>query len=347
MSTGKKILVGILIVILLAGAGVIVFLNNLGNALDEDNAETVSLTIESGSGTGTIAKVLFDNYIIDNVNEFKLWSRLNGYDSQYKAGTYTLSPSMDYQTIADIIVGGKVNTKNFTIPEGYTIYQTAKALADQGFGNYDKFVELIEAGDFDYEFLGEAQDNKNKLEGYIMPNTYTVDEGMNEEQVINVMLRQFEKDAYVAYKEADKAGPAGKYSLNEIVTIASIIERECKVDEERPLVASVIYNRLDKGMALQMCSTVQYVLGKQKEVLTIADTKIESPYNTYINAGLPPGPIASPGMAAVKAALNPADTDYLYFVVSEKLDGTSNFSATYEKFLQDKAAYDRAYTAAN
>ena len=164
------------------------------------------------------------------------------------------------------------------------------------------------------------------------------------------MLNQFMEDAYDAYNyyyNEEPDGPAGKYSLNEIIVIASIIERECKVDSERPLVASVIYNRLDKGMALQMCSTVQYVLGKQKEVLTIADTKIESPYNTYINAGLPPGPIASPGMAAIKAALAPADTDYLYFVVSEKLDGTSNFSATYDKFLKDKAAYDKAYSAAN
>ena len=120
------------------------FLGSLGKALDSDNTETVSLTIESGSGTGTIANVLVEKGIIDNVNEFKLWSRIKGYDSQYKAGTYTLSPSMDYQAIADIIVGGKVNTTNFTIPEGYTIYQTARSLADQGLGEYEKFVELIE-----------------------------------------------------------------------------------------------------------------------------------------------------------------------------------------------------------
>lgn len=350
MGLGKKILIAVLVLVVVAGAAVIFFLNGLGAALDEDNAETVSLTIESGSGTGTIAQVLVDNGIIDNVNEFKLWSRMQGYDSQYKAGTYTLSPSMDYQTIADIIVGGKVNTANFTIPEGYTIYQTAKALADQGLGDYDRFVELIEAGDFDYEFLENAQDNKNKLEGYLMPNTYTIDEGMSEEQILKVMLNQFmedAQDAYNYYYNEESDSPANKFTINEIVTIASIIERECKVAEERPLVASVIYNRLEKGMPLQMCSTVQYVLGKQKEVLSIADTKIESPYNTYINPGLPPGPIACPGYASIKAALNPADTDYLYFVVSEKLDGTSNFSATYDKFLKDKAAYDKAYSASN
>ena len=346
----KKIIIALLCVVVLAAVVVFMFLGSLGKALDADNTQTVSLTIKSGSGTGTIAQVLVDNGVIDNVNEFKLWSRMKGYDSQYKAGTYTLSPSMDYQTIADIIVGGKVTTRNFTIPEGYTIYQTAQALADQGLGDYEKFVELIEAGDFDYEFLDGAQNNKNKLEGFLMPNTYTIDEGMSEEQILKVMLNQFNEDAYDAYlyyQNTEADSPANKYTMSEIVVIASIIERECKVDEERPLVASVIYNRLNKGMALQMCSTVQYVLGKQKEVLTIADTQIDSPYNTYVNPGLPPGPIASPGMAAIKAALEPADTDYLYFVVSEKLDGTSNFSATYDKFLKDKAAYDKAYSAAN
>jgi len=175
MGLGKKILIAVLVLAVVAGGAVIIFLNGLGAALDENNTETVSLTIESGSGTGIIAQVLVDSGIIDDVNEFKLWSRMKGYDSQYKAGTYTLSPSMDYQSIADIIVGGKVNTTNFTIPEGYTIYQTAKSLADQGIGDYDRFVELIEAGDFDYEFLETAQDNKNKLEGYLMPNTYTID----------------------------------------------------------------------------------------------------------------------------------------------------------------------------
>ena len=350
MGLMKKIIIALLCVIVLAGAAVFMFLGSLGEPLDAENTQTVNLKIESGSGTGTIAKVLFDNYIIDNVNEFKLWSRIKGYDSQYKAGSYTLSPSMDYQTIADIIVGGKVTTKNFTVPEGYTIYQTATALANQGMGDYEKFVSLIEGAEFGYEFIDVRGKGKNALEGYLMPNTYTIDEGMTEEQIINVMLKQFKKDAYdlyLYYQENDPDSPANKYTLNEIITIASIIERECKVDEERPLVASVIYNRLDRGMALQMCSTVQYVLGKQKEVLTIADTKIESPYNTYINLGLPPGPIACPGPAAIKAALEPADTNYLYFVVSEKLDGTSNFSSTYDKFLKDKAAYDKAYRAAN
>ncbi len=340
MDLKKKILIAVICVAVIIVAGAVFYITGLGKALDSNDTQTVSVIISSGSSTGQIGQILEEEGIISSADKFKIWSRIKGYDSRYKAGTYTLSPSMDFQEIADIIVSGKVTTVNFTIPEGYTIYQTASAIAAKGLGDYDTLVSLIEAGDFEYDFLKDAQNNKNKLEGYLFPNTYTVDEGMNEEQIIKVMLDQFEKQPYKVYAESGSS-----YSLNDIITVASIIERECKVDEERPLVASVIYNRLAKGMPLQMCSTVQYVLGKQKEVLTYADTRIESPYNTYTNTGLPPGPICSPGLAAIKAALNPADTDYLYFVLSEKLDGTSNFSSDYAQFEKDKAAYDKAYRA--
>lgn len=342
MDLKKKILIAVICVAVIIVAGAVFYITGLGKALDSNDTQTVSVIISSGSSTGQIGQILEEEGIISSADKFKIWSRIKGYDSRYKAGTYTLSPSMDFQEIADIIVSGKVTTVNFTIPEGYTIYQTASAIAAKGLGDYDTLVSLIEAGDFEYDFLKAAQNNKNKLEGYLFPNTYTVDEGMNEEQIIKVMLDQFEKQPYKVYAESGSS-----YSLNDIITVASIIERECKVDEERPLVASVIYNRLAKGMPLQMCSTVQYVLGKQKEVLTYADTRIESPYNTYTNTGLPPGPICSPGLAAIKAALNPADTDYLYFVLSEKLDGTSNFSSDYAQFEKDKAAYDKAYRAAH
>ena len=350
MDLKKKIIVAVICIAVVIAAGVLFYIGGLGKALDSENTQTVNVTIPSGSGTIQIGQQLEENSIISSAEKFKLWSRIKGYDSQYKAGTYALSPSMDFQTIADIIVGGKVNTVNFTVPEGYTIYQTARVIADSGLGDYDTLVSLIEAADFDYDFLDGAQNNKNKLEGYLFPNTYTIDEGMSEEQIIKVMLDEFEKQPLKAItdkKLSSQHNASSGRSINEIITIASIIERECKVDEERKLVASVIYNRLEKGMPLQMCSTVQYVLGKQKEVLTYADTRIESPYNTYTNAGLPPGPICSPGLAAVQAALHPADTDYLYFVLSEKLDGTSNFSSDYAQFERDKAAYDKAYTASH
>ena len=137
-------------------------------------------------------------------------------------------------------------------------------------------------------------------------------------------------------------------TLNEIIAAASIIERECKVDNERPLVASVIYNRIHKSIKLEMCYTVQYILlettGEVKEDLTYADMAIESPYNTYLHFGLPPGPICNPGLASIQAALEPADTDYLYFVLSARLDGTSEFTGDYNEFLRYKDAYWAAHS---
>lgn len=340
----KKLIIAAAAIVLMVLIVIVIIFNNMGKPLDSGNTESVSVTVEAGFGTAQIAQTLEDEGIIDNPSAFKLWSKIKGYDNKYKAGTYALSPSMSFADIADILVGGKISTVTFTIPEGYTIYQVADALSEKGLVDRGRFVELLENGKFDYDFLSGAQQNSNHLEGYLFPNTYAIAEGASEEDIINVMLNQFGKEITEEhYKKAKEMG----LTMNEVVIIASIIERECKVAEERPLVASVIYNRLDKGMALQMCSTVQYILGEPKAVLTVADTKIQSPYNTYINQGLPPGPICSPGLASIEAALNPADTDYLYFVLSEKLDGTSNFSDNYQDFQRDSAAYSAAYDAAN
>ena len=201
MDLKKKILIAVICVAVIIVAGAVFYITGLGKALDSNDTQTVSVIISSGSSTGQIGQILEEEGIISSADKFKIWSRIKGYDSRYKAGTYTLSPSMDFQEIADIIVSGKVTTVNFTIPEGYTIYQTASAIAAKGLGDYDTLVSLIEAGDFEYDFLKDAQNNKNKLEGYLFPNTYTVDEGMNEEQIIKVMLDQFEKQPYKVYAE--------------------------------------------------------------------------------------------------------------------------------------------------
>ena len=207
-----------------------------------------------------------------------------------------------------------------------------------------KFIELIESGDYlkDYDFLKGAQNNEHMLEGYLVPDTYSVPAGTSEDKIIRLLLDAHEK---VFDKEAKAKAKKLKYSENEILIIASIIEKECADTGDQPIVASVIYNRLKIGMPLQMDSTIQYVLGlagDRKDDLLYKDTEIESPYNTYTNAGLPAGPICCPGASAIKAALDPADTDYLYFVLDDKLDGKMAFSEDYEDFLKDKDAYYQA-----
>lgn len=332
-------LVCILVIAALAFAGGLIYINSLDKAYDSSKKDTVNITIESGSTTGDIGSLLEEKGIIESASAFKYFSKFKRYDSKYQAGNYALSPAMKLSEIADIIMSGKTNNMTLTIPEGYTIYQIADKLASEGLVDKEKFESLLAGGEFDYDFLRGAQKGKNHLEGYLFPDTYAIEYNADERTIIETMLNQFDSIFTDEFKkQAKKMGR----SINDIIVVASIIERECRVDEERGKVASVIYNRLKDTMPLQMCSTVQYVLGKQKETLTDADTRISSPYNTYINPGLPPGPICCPGLASIKAALYPEDTDYLYFVVSDKLDGTQKFSSDYNQFLKDKDAYYKA-----
>lgn len=362
------VVVAAVLVIAIAAAGIVYL--GMGKALDETDSTLVSVVIPSGATADSIAQALEDNHVIDKASDFKLWSKVKGYDSQYKAGTYALSAAMDFDTIADILVGGKVSMSSFTVPEGLTVEQTIEKLVSQGMGTKENFEnEVKDKKWFDkYEFLRYAsyEDEKRKtlsdnyLEGYLMPNTYYVAEGASEEEVIDVMLNQFNKDVFEGiFKEfrEDKSSLLNRkygaylttecgFQLREVIKYASIIERETVLDEERPLVAAVIYNRLDKGMKFQMCSTVQYILGFKKENLTYADISIDSPYNSYLYDDIP-GPICSPGLASIKAAFYPEDKDYLYFVVSDKLDGSMNFSSDINQFEKDKAAYNKAYNAAH
>ncbi len=351
-SKGRKktlLIVLLIVAVLVAGlfVGAWLYLRGLGEPFDAQAAsDTVMLTIEPGTVTSQIGQLLQDNGIIEDGREFRLWSRIHSYDSSYQAGTYAFSPAMSFDDIAQKLAGGEVETFTFTIPEGYTIGQTVDALVEAGLGDADVFWSLLTGGGFDEEFtfLQDAQTGENHLEGYLLPNTYTLAVGSDEEDILRVMLQQFETSALQLYEgaEADR-----DMSLNDYIIAASIIEREAMLDEERALVSSVIYNRLAIDMPLQMCSTVQYVLGEPKALLTDADTQTESPYNTYLHGGLPPGPICSPGLASIEAAMHPADTDYLYFVLSEKLDGSSNFSRDYDEFLRNKDAYYEAYAAAH
>ena len=341
----RKVLLVILLIIAIIGLGGIVFLNTLDSPLDPDSTEEINVEIPEGTGVNAIGEILESNGVISSAFKFKLYNRISSHEGVLKAGSYTLSPSMDLGTIFDTMINATGEDVEFYLPEGLTIEQTAQKLADQGIGTYEGFMDAIENGTYDYSWL-----NGNSPEGYLLPDTYRVAKGSSETQIIDFLLKQFEQTVLPVYDTADQE-IKDKYSLNEIVTVASIIERECKVEDERAKVASVIYNRLDQGIKLEMCSTVQYLLlkdtGEVKETLLNSDLEIESPYNTYQHFGLPPAPICSPGIASLKAALEPADTDYVYFVLSSKLDGTSEFSRDYSKFLKDKDAYYEALNKAN
>ncbi|MDD3168524.1 MAG: endolytic transglycosylase MltG [Eubacteriales bacterium] len=334
----RRLLISIVVIagiILIAASAVYsLYIGNQTKPVDPDSTESISVTIPSGTGTAGIANILEENGLIGNTGVFKLQSRSKGYDGKYKAGQYTLTPSMSMEELMELLLAGQDETIRFTIPEGYDIRRTTEKLAGEGLINTEAFRKEIETGQFDYEFLIDSPAGPDRLEGYLFPETYDIFTTANEHDIIDKMLYQFNKvftDKY--YARADELG----MNVREVITLASIIEREARVPEDRPVIASVFYNRMKIDMPLQSCATVQYILGEQKPVLSIKDTQIESPYNTYMIPGLPPGPIASPGADSIKAALYPADTDYLYFLA--KGDGSHAFSETYDQFLRDKAKY--------
>lgn len=304
-------------------------------AMAADNPSDIKIVIPPSSSTSKIADILYKEGLIKNQLIFKYQVKAKGVGSKLKAGEYTLSTGMDLDNIiARLIKGGKSReTVRFTIPEGFEIGQMAEKLSKEGIVDKDRFLELASSkGNFEdeYTFLKELND-KQSLEGFLFPSTYEIFVGATEEEIIGKMLDEFEK---VYIKDVEPKLKELNLTLNEAVTLASIVEREGKVDEERPLMSAVFHNRLKKGMMLQSCATVQYILGERKEVLTNEDTRIESPYNTYIHEGLPPAPIASPGEASLIAAVNPADVDYLFFVLTG--NGTHTFTKTYEEHLNAK-----------
>ena len=265
---------------------------------------------------------------------FKIAVKNSRADGSLKAGVYTLNTGMDVEEIIFLLSkGGKnKNVVRFTIPEGYEIRQMAEKLEKEGLVNGERFLELAsDKANFEgeYPILKELPEGQS-LEGFLFPSTYEVYSNSTEEDIIRKMLAKFQE----VYENSIIPNMEGvDLSLNELVTLASIIEREGKLDEERELISAVFHNRLKQGMPLQSCATVQYALGERKERLTEKDTQIDSVFNTYIHKGLPPGPIASPGEKSLLAAINPADVDYLYFRTKEDGSGGHTFSRTYEEHL--------------
>lgn len=305
-------------------------------SVDSNSTDDVQVVISEGYGTGDIAAELKDKGLIKNELVFKLVSKLKSYDGKFKAGTYFLNKSMDMSAIGDALVTGSQNGNNVTIPEGYNLYKIGQVVEKAGIATRAEFDAEVENGTFDYDFLPSDRKGKERLEGYLYPDTYSFTDSTSAHDIIDMALKNYEKK----YEESIKGlvKKSGK-SLDEIMTVASIIERETVKAKERPVVSSVIYNRLNEDMKLQMCSTIQYILKDDKLILTYDDIEIPSPYNTYANKGLPPGPICSPGMDSIKAAVNPEKTDYLYFVVSAKLDGSMEYTKDYDKFEKFKAEY--------
>lgn len=311
-----------------------------GSPVDEEDKNTVLVRIEQGSGTGQIATALLKEDLIRSDIFFKLHSKIGGFDGKYQAGTYAFSKSMSMKEMMVAMRDGDTAGKTFQVIEGMTIDKVADQLEAEGIVTKADFYREVEEGEFDYPFMEYLPKGPTRLEGFLYPNTYEVPVDATAHEVVDVMLRGFDSavgEKY--YKEAEKQGK----NIYEVIIVASIVEREAAKKDEKPKVASVIYNRLKIDMPLQMDSIISYIHKEDKIRATYSDIAVESPFNPYTNKGLPPGPICAPGVEAIEAALHPEDTKYLYFVATPELDGSNVYSETYEDFLKDKAAFDKAY----
>ncbi len=295
--------------------------------------QKVSFTIPEGASMGEVCDILEDADLISNKLLFRAFFAITA-TGDVKPGEYTANTYYDYRTTTKLITrrGGAKETVKVTIPEGYETRQIVDLLVKKGVGDKEHIEEVLKNADFDYAFVKKLKKGDvNRLEGYLYPDTYEFYVNGDPKSAINKLLANFNNKFTDAY--AARAKDLG-LSTHEVITLASIIEREA-TGEDRKLVSSVFHNRLDSKTYpyLESCATVQYILGERKARLTIADTEIDSPYNTYENRGLPPGPIASPGLASIEAALYPADTEYLFFAVDET--GKHAFSKTYEEHIKN------------
>ncbi len=285
-------------------------------------AQQTDVIIPRGATFSQVVDALQQKHVLQSPLAFRLLARLRHVDSQVKAGEYRFPAHQTTDAILQRLVRGEQFAVWVTIPEGWTAREIARALADRALGDataYDR-IFLRSRG---IELGGVRTPN---LEGYLFPSTYLVPIDDSPERVASILVDQFRRELPSDARARAKA--LGR-TLPEVVTIASLIEREGKVDEDRPLIASVIYNRLRLGMPLEVDASIEYTFPEHHEVITKRDLQIDSPYNTYRRTGLPPTPIANPGKASLDAAFRPAKTDYLYYVA--KPDGHSAFAKTLQE----------------
>ncbi|MFD2116421.1 endolytic transglycosylase MltG [Paenibacillus yanchengensis] len=307
--------------------------------------EPVEFEVTKGMSANKVSDELESKGLIKNATIFSYYLQFKKEGSRFQAGHYSLTPGMDKSDIIAKLNAGdtlKPKTIRFTIPEGFTVAQIANKLADEQLINKETFLQLTNTnrswGDVEaVQNLPENANLKNRLEGYLFPDTYEMKIGSNEEDIIARLLLEMDRKLSTLPDGWQDALDDLGLNFHEMLIVASLVEREVVADEERPIVAGVILNRLAKPMRLEIDATIQYVLDEQKERLLLSDLEIESPYNTYRNDGLPPGPIASPSLASIEAVLYPEKTDYLFYVTKKDGTQTHYFAKTFEEHKKNIA----------
>jgi UPF0755 protein len=332
-SNAWPAVLGVLLVLSVLGAIFVIYSAATGGENGPAPGESARVQVVKGDTLSDVAAKLEEAGIIESAFVFELQARYEGYGTKIKTGRYTFQPGQDSEEILHkLTVGQAAPTITVTIPEGLTIEETAETIAADSSVPASAFREAARRTDYGYAFLDGS--DVETTEGYLFPAKYDFEKGVTAPQIVDRLLEQY----LLETQELDFAEARERLDLteNQVVTVASLIEKEAASPEEKPLIASVIYNRMRKDTPLQIDATIQYALKRPKANLSLADLKVDSPYNTYENKGLPPGPICSPGRESLLAALNPANTTYLYYVL--QANGEKHFfTKSYDEFLRAKA----------
>lgn len=325
MNKKNIFIIGVLVILAVIVSGIVILINIDTVKLKNE----VVVTIKQNSGAKLIATALKDKGVIKNKLAFVSHIKKKDAATKLKPGTYKFGPGkVSFEDIlVKLIEGEQEEQIVITIPEGYTVAQIAKLFADKGLVTEQDFLNYASNMEIPYEYIPKGNDYR-QLEGFLFPDTYKIPISWNADKIINMLLNEFDKHWTEKFNERAKELD---FSVNEIITIASLIEREAKVENERPIISSVIHNRIKKGMLLQIDATVQYLLPEQKARLLYKDLEVDSPYNTYKYAGLPPTAIAAPGISCIEAALYPEETEYYYYRAKANGSGEHWFTKTFEE----------------
>ncbi|MCX7919564.1 MAG: endolytic transglycosylase MltG [bacterium] len=320
MKRKNKIILAIIIFLLL-DILIILYINIYTPYDSKYYSRTV--IIPPKTSTYGIALLLERAELINSPLLFVLYVKLGGASKSLKAGNYQLDSQMSLAEIVNRLqVGAEATGSMVTIPEGYNLEQIANLLQSRAIVTATDFIAAAQSP----EYLARYRISRNNLEGYLFPDTYRFYPNIPAKKAIDLMLVEFDKQVIPLYENAKKHT---KFSLDQIITLASLIEKETGGESEKKLISAVFHNRLKRGMPLQCDPTIRYIVKKPTELLTKEDMQVESPYNTYLHRGLPPGPICNPGLSSIEAALHPDPSGYLYFV--SRNDGTHEFSYTLQQ----------------
>lgn len=308
------------------------WVNSVIASPNSNSEEKKLVKIEEGQGTQEIAKNLEGAGVIKSDFIFVLYLKYQKMAAGIQAGEYEIPQNLTMIQLAEMITKGKTASTKITIPEGWTIKQIAEYLEKNKVVSKDDFLAEIKKK-FDYNFLADKPADAN-LEGFLYPETYLLSVKPNSEEIVNKMLEEFGKKLTPALRDKIKASNMSTY---EVVTLASVVEREVANVDDRKTVAGIFLNRLNAGLPLESCATIQYILGENKKQFTYEETRTPSPYNTYINPGLPKGPIGNPSVESIEAVLFAQKTDYNYFLTGN--DGKTYFSVTLDEHNEKKAKY--------